>query len=213
MTTADLIERLAADLKPVSRGLLARRLALSLGAGAALSAAIMLSWLGPRPDIALALGSFSYWMKFAYTLGLGLAGFAAAARLARPIGQAAGAASAIALLLAGIATLAALQMATAPTPEWPRMMMGATADRCPWRIVVLSLPLLAAALLAMRAFAPTRLTLAGTAAGLVAGGFGAFIYAFACDETAAPFVAIWYSAGIFATAALGAILGRPLLRW
>jgi hypothetical protein len=66
---------------------------------------------------------------------------------------------------------------------------------------------------ALRQLAPTRLTLAGALAGLFAGGAGAFVYAFHCPETAAPFVALWYSAGILLTAGLGALLGPRLLRW
>ena len=73
-----------------------------------------------------------------------------------------------------------------------------------------------AAVVALRGkarLAPTRLTLAGALAGLFAGGMGAFVYAFHCPETAAPFVALWYSAGILLTTALGALLGPRLLRW
>ena len=50
-------------------------------------------------------------------------------------------------------------------------------------------------------------------AGLLAGAFGAWIYAFHCDESAAPFVIIWYTLGIAAIGALGGLLGRTLLRW
>jgi hypothetical protein len=61
--------------------------------------------------------------------------------------------------------------------------------------------------------APTRLGLAGAAAGLFAGGVGATVYGLYCEETAAAFVVVWYSLGMLACAALGAVVGRRLLRW
>jgi hypothetical protein len=55
--------------------------------------------------------------------------------------------------------------------------------------------------------------MAGFAAGLVAGGLGAAVYSFYCGETSMMFMAVWYSLGIFMLAAIGAVLGRLLLRW
>jgi hypothetical protein len=93
------------------------------------------------------------------------------------------------------------------------LMMGASANVCPWRIAVLSLPVFAGAFWALGKLGPTRLVVAGAMAGLLAGAFGAWIYAFHCDESAAPFVIIWYTLGIAAIGALGGLLGRSLLRW
>jgi hypothetical protein len=47
----------------------------------------------------------------------------------------------------------------------------------------------------------------------LAGAAGAWVYAFHCDESAAPFVAIWYTLGIALVGALGGMLGQWLLRW
>jgi hypothetical protein len=65
----------------------------------------------------------------------------------------------------------------------------------------------------MRGLAPTRLQLAGAAAGLAAGAAGAWVYAFYCTESAAAFVAVWYSLGIAAVTLAGAVAGRFVLRW
>jgi len=65
----------------------------------------------------------------------------------------------------------------------------------------------------LRQLAPTRLAIAGAAAGLLAGGVGASVYGLYCGETAATFVVIWYTLGIAAGAALGAVIGSRLLRW
>jgi len=79
--------------------------------------------------------------------------------------------------------------------------------------VILSLPALAGALWALRGLAPTRPRAAGLAAGLLAGGLGAFGYALSCTELSPAFVAIWYSLGIALAGALGAALGPRILRW
>ena len=91
--------------------------------------------------------------------------------------------------------------------------MGRSANVCAFLIALISLPLFAGVFWALRQLAPIRLTRAGAAAGLLAGATGATIYAFHCTESAAPFVAIWYTAGIALTTLIGAALGRWVLRW
>ena len=81
------------------------------------------------------------------------------------------------------------------------------------RPTMTALPTLLATFWALRQLAPTRLTLAGAGAGLFAGGVGAFVYCFHCTESTAPFIAIWYTLGVVLTMAVGAVLGRYLLRW
>src|SRR4051794_10129448 len=95
--TDDLIQSLSAELKPVGRGAAARRIALGLGAGAVVSAAIMLVWIGPRPDLAQALTTSMFWVKFAYAALAGLILAAATTRLSRPGARLGGLAVAIAL--------------------------------------------------------------------------------------------------------------------
>jgi hypothetical protein len=55
--------------------------------------------------------------------------------------------------------------------------------------------------------------LAGLAGGLAAGGLAAFVYAFSCDESAMPFVALWYTLPVLASGLIGAMVGRFALRW
>ena len=213
MTTTDLIDRLVYDLKPVARGAVLRRLAIGIGGGIAVSAVAMLFWLGPRPDLAAAAQTAPFWMKFFYTLLGATAGFWAVERLGRPGAAARGPALAGLAVLLVITLLAVVQISGAAKDAWPSLVFGGSATVCPWRIVILALPAYLGTLWAMRGLAPTRLTLAGFASGLVAGGFGALVYSFACTESAAPFVAIWYTMGILVTGLVGALLGRMLLRW
>jgi hypothetical protein len=213
VTTGELIDRLVGDLAPVRPGAVARRLALGIAAGALVSAAIMMAWLGVRPDIVAAAATLPFWMKFGYTFLLAAAGMWAVDRLARPAGRAGGASATAAIVVVALAVLALAQLVGSPGAAARRLLLGASADRCPWIIVVLSVPVLIGTLWAMRSLAPTRLGRAGVAAGLMAGALGAWIYAFHCDETTAPFVAVWYTAGIAAVGAIGGVLGRYLLRW
>jgi hypothetical protein len=92
-------------------------------------------------------------------------------------------------------------------------MMGRSHTVCPWRIAILSLPIFASVFWSLRRLAPTKPVLAGAAAGLLAGAAGAFVYAFHCDESAAPFVVLWYTVGIALVGLAGGLLGRFLLRW
>jgi hypothetical protein len=208
-----LIDRLAADLQPVPPRALERRLAMAFAIGLGLTAllvVLMLGMTGMRP-FGAAWGSPMFWVKLGYAVSFGFLGLSATPVLARPEGR-------IIWPLAMTAVLAILALAIGsmgwmgagfPLP----MLMGATALVCPWLILLSALPLLASLLVALRGMAPRSPTMAGLAAGLVAGGFGAAAYAIYCGETGMMFMAVWYSLGIGLSAGLGAILGRWLLRW
>jgi hypothetical protein len=81
------------------------------------------------------------------------------------------------------------------------------------RIFALAAPVYLALVWSLRRLAPTRLARTGAAAGLLAGGLAAAVYGLYCQESTAPFVATWYTLGVGACAAVGAGLGRWLLRW
>ncbi len=212
-TTDDLIASLTVDLKPVSAGMVARRIALGLGGGAVVSTVLMLAWLGARPDLAQALATPMFWMKFAYAALAALALAVALGRLSRP-GARLGVLTAVAAApFVVMALMAVARLAMAAPDARMHLVMGASANVCPWRIYIIGLPLLAGAVWAVRGLAPTRLTLAGLVAGGCAGALSALIYGFHCDETAAPFVAIWYTLGMGAVAALGGLAGSRWLRW
>ncbi len=213
MRTEDLINDLAERLTPVPPLWMERRLAGWTLIGALLSAGVMLGWLGLRPDLAAASLTGMFWVKFAYVLGLSLAGAGAALSLGRPGGRGTRGFALAFGLVAVLALVAAVSSLSAPVEARHRMMMGHSARLCPWFILAMSLPVLGSALIALRGMAPTRPALAGAAAGLLAGGTGAFVYAFYCNESAAPFIVLWYTAGIGASGLLGAILGRWTLRW
>jgi hypothetical protein len=213
MKTDDLIAALSADLEPVPRRAVGGRLALGLGAGIAVSFALMVLWLGMRPDLMPAMMTGPFWMKFAYAFTVAVFGFGLIDRLARPEGEGGMFGPLILVPLAVMIALALYQLAGATGAQRMALMMGGSSRICPRNIVILSLPVFVGVFWALRALAPTRLTLAGAAAGVLAGAAGTVIYAVHCTETAAPFVAIWYTLGIAAMGLLGAALGRLMLRW
>lgn len=213
MKTDELIALLARDATPVKRAALPMRIGMLALLGAVAAFVILVPWLGIRPDLAEAVTGSTYWMKTLYTLGVGVAGFALAERLSRP-----GAKGRIGWALAGffaaaIVAIAVSQIIATPPEQMHAALMGSSWDKCPWRILVLSLPGLAVILWAMRKFAPTRPALAGAAAGLLAGGIAATVYGLHCQEIAAPFVALWYSLGMISSAIVGSLIGSRLLRW
>ena len=65
----------------------------------------------------------------------------------------------------------------------------------------------------LRSGAPASPALAGAAAGLLAATAGATLYAFHCFDDSPLFVVTWYVLAALPVIALGAILGRRLLRW
>jgi hypothetical protein len=211
--TDDLIARLSADLKPV-RPMAMQRLLIGATLLATIVAAIAMNmWLGMRADFSTATGTMSFWSKFTYTLSVALLGGVATLALSRPDGRIRWPWLAALGLLAALVVIAVIQLLRAEPADMMPLVLGGTSLVCPWRIVVLGLPMLLGALLALRRFAPANPTLAGFAAGIMAGGAGAWVYSFACAETGMMFLALWYSLGILIVGALGALLGRIVLRW
>jgi hypothetical protein len=212
MKTADLIALLAADTGPIDSQSPTRRTALATLAGVLLSCAALVFWLGLRP-LGEAAHERSFWMKAGYAAALALAGWLMVGRLARPGGRL-GAGPVLALLaIAAIGGLAAAEMWRAPPGTGHALMLGQTWRLCSWRIVALAVPIYLALVWVLRRMAPTRLALTGAGAGLLSGAAGAAVYGLYCQESAAMFVAVWYTLGVAASAALGAAVGARLLRW
>jgi hypothetical protein len=212
MKTADLIASLAASAAPAPPAPVARGIAVASLAGAAVALAVLVAWLGLRP-MHEAMRTASFWMKAAYTVALSVAGAIAAVRLARPGGRLGAAPAIIVAAIAAMAALAALQILRAAPTDLAPLWLGRSWKSCSLHILALAAPIYLALIVMLRRLAPTRLALAGAAAGLLAGAVGATVYGLYCTETAAAFVVTWYSLGIAACAGLGALAGERLLRW
>ena len=213
MKTDDLISLLAVDTAAVPRRAAARQIAIALAVGVPLAIMTMLLTMGTRPDLAQAIGLPMFWTKVLVPAAVACAGFATLARLARPGVSARTGEWAIALPVLLLWLLAIAAYAGSPPSERAAMVWGQSWRTCTVSVLMISVPIFVAAFLALRQLAPTRLAHAGACAGVLSGAAGAAIYAFHCPETALPFMAIWYVAGIAATAAIGAAMGPRLLRW
>lgn len=204
---------LATNAVPVESNATARRFGIALGGGAAGAMLMMLVQLGVRPDIAEAALLPMFWIKLAFVACIAASGLIAAARLSRPGARIFPAPAVLAAPLLFVWSLAASTLVEVGASERAELVFGKTWDQAPLNIAVLSIPALAAAFWAMKGLAPTRLALSGAAAGLLAGGIGAVAYSFHCNVMTAPFIGIWYPAGVLIPLAVGAALGTLLLRW
>ena len=213
MKTAELIAVLAGGATPVSPGAARRRLVAACLIGAAMTAALFLTVRGVQPGSLAFARTAPFWMKTGYTVWLAIGGYLLAESAARPGLRPTGAAYVIGAALLSIICLAAMNLIVLPSGQWPAAWMGHSALICPFAILISATPAFVAVVLVMRGLAPTRLGFAGAAAGLLAGGVGAAVYALWCRETAAIFVATWYTLGVAACGGIGALLGPKILRW
>ena len=212
MRTADLIELLARDVRTTPPGVVNRRLFAALLAGGLVTLAIVALGLRCQP-LLLAAQQPWFWMKGAYTGLLTLAGAILVRRLSVPGARLGWAPlTAVLIILAMLALGVAQILAAAPAGRLA-LWLGHTWKVCSPLILLLAVPIYAFLVAAVRRLAPTRLALTGAAAGFAAGALAATLYGLHCPEQAAAFVATWYTLGIAAATALGAIAGSRLLRW
>lgn len=150
-------------------------------------------------------------------VGSGNASVAAAAfvlvrRVGRPGGRVGSAGLLLAAPIAIVAVMGAVQLRLAPEAE--RMgLAGPQRDRMPLAHRGPGRARLCGLLWAFRRLAPTRFPLAGFSAGVLAGSAAASVYALACTESGAAFLATWYTLGILGCGVVGALAGSRLLRW
>ena len=213
MKTDDLISMLSTGVAPVDPNFATKRFQWALAGGGTLAVLLMATVLGINPNLREAATLPMFWVKLAFPAALFLLGLLLTARVAIPgrpwrtLAQGVMIPVLIMFLLA-----AAVLFNAAPQDRLPQVL-GNTWHVCAISIALVSLPLFLATFWAVSGLAPTQLRLAGACAGLLAGGLGTVVYALHCTEMAAPFVAVWYTAGMALTSGLGALLGPRLLRW
>jgi hypothetical protein len=213
MNTDSLIETLSQDLKPVRKHALAHRLLLGILAGGAISLLLIGVLLGFRADLRPAMHGFAFWMKWSYTISIGIGALVVVSRLARPDPVALLRFWPLAIPFVALAAASIAEMAHVPPSDWLAMWVRHTWKICPWLVLMLSAPIFVGLLWSFRRLAPTRLRAAGAAAGLAAGAWAAALYCLHCPEVSALFVLTWYTLGIGFASALGSLVGPRLLRW
>jgi len=211
MKTDDLIDALAVSLEPVKP---ARPSIPYLAAAACASLAAVAILLGIRPDLPAGLQTPALWLKSAYTLALAGGGLWLVQRLGRPGADARPALRALLAIVALAVACGAVEMVLTPPSERLAEWLGRTWKICGRNILVVSCFTAPFVFLSVRRLAPTRLTASGAAIGMTAGALAATAYGVLhCPEPTAAFVATWYTLGVAAAGAAGALTGRFALRW
>ena len=213
MRTDDLTSFLATGAGAVRPNQTASRFAAALASGALGAALLMAALLGPRPDLGAALLLPMFWVKLAFVACLAAGSLLAALRLSRPGMRLAWIPAALAAPVLAIWLLAAIVLMRADAALRKALFFGDTWNTCPFLIALLSTPVFVAVIWAMQGLAPTRLRLAGAAAGLLSGALGTLVYSLHCPEIEAPFIGFWYLLGMLIPTTAGALLGPRLLRW
>jgi len=212
MDTDRLIHTLATDnesrVRPVGA-----TLALALPIAAAIALALLLGTIGFRPDILTAMRSPLFDLKFVVTLALALPAIALSVHLSRPEASLRGWAWLLALPVVVLALGISGEMMMPDRLPMMTRLIGHNAMLCLSVIPVLSLPILAAALLALRHGAPARPALARALAGLLSAGLAATLYAAHCIDDSPLFVATWYTLATALVTAIGALAGAKWLKY
>lgn len=213
MKTEDFIDMLATGITTVEKNVAARRYAMAIGFGALGSTLLMVTLLGVRPDIVESAQLAKFWIKLGFVGCLAGASLFAVLRLSKPGVRLGMAPSALATPVAVMWVFALFVMNAAEPAQRVKLFLGETWAVCPFLIAMLSVPVFAMVIWAMKGLAPTRLGLAGAAAGFLSGATGALVYCLHCPEMEAPFLGVWYLLGMLIPTVVGAMSGRRLLRW
>ena len=212
METDQLIRTLAADNAHRARPV-GFVLALALLSAAPVSVAMFFAELGVRPDVMIAMRNPFFDLKFAVTLALAISAIAVSLHLSRPEASLRGWVWML-LVPAGflVVGIGSEMMLPQRLPMMTRLI-GSNSRICMTAIPLMSLPLLAAALIGLRHGAPARPAVAGAVAGLLSAGLAATLYASHCTDDSPLFVATWYSIAAALVAAIGALAGSRVLRF
>jgi hypothetical protein len=212
METDQLIRTLAADNAHRVRSV-GFVLTVTLASAMPVSVAMFLAGLGVRPDLMTAMHNPFFDLKFAVTLALAISAIALSLHLSRPEASLRGWAWLL-LIPAGIlvGAIASEMMLPQRLPMMMRLI-GSNSRVCLTAIPLMSLPLLAAALIGLRHGAPARPAVAGAIAGLLSAGLAATLYASHCTDDSPLFVATWYTIATALVTAVGALAGSKVLRY
>jgi hypothetical protein len=213
MKTDEWVSLLATGIEPIDPRRTARRYGLAMLGGLLGALALTGGVLHWSPALSREVFEPMFWVRETYCATLGLLGFIVVTRAARPGTRLGLAPAGIGVVIVALWTLAAVVLMTAPAQRRAHLLLGATAAVCPFLIALVAAPLFIALLCVLRTLAPTRLRVAGAAAGFAAGSLGSLVYSLHCPELAPPFIGVWYLLGMLIPTTIGASLGPRLLRW
>lgn len=213
MNTQDLIRAVVADNASV-RPPIRRTMLWALAGGIAATAVAFALTLHVRSDFGWSIvHSHRFQFKFVYTLAIAIPALLLAWQLVRPDGRTRGLMALFVVPAVLLAVAAAIELASVPADHWAIYAIGQNAFWCVTMIPLLAAGPLAAMLYALRQGATSQPALAGAAAGLLASGIAATLYASHCVDDSPLFIALWYTPGIALVTAAGALIGKRMLRW
>jgi hypothetical protein len=160
-----------------------------------------------------ALETPRFLFKFVVTITLAASAFGLARALSRPGERWRRVLPYLAAASALIVLAVIVELIVLPPDIWAATMIGRNSMVCLAYIPLIGIGPLAIFLLALRRGAPTRPTLAGAVAGLLAGGIAATFYALQCTDDSPLFVATWYMIAITGLALIGAGIAHRFVRW
>ena len=207
-----LVDRLVADLTPVEP-MDNRATVVVLISLLAAAAALLLAWLGPRPDL-LALQLHPMFLLRSGTLAaLAVVSVAATLSQARPGVARHGQGWKVAAAMAALFPLVGAVMALA-NPDHARAVMAMPSG---WQCLCMSLisgsicavPMV----LHLRRGAPVAPERAGLLVGLAGGSLGALAYGLHCPFDSVVYIGLWYGLAVAGAALAGRLLVPRLIRW
>jgi hypothetical protein len=212
--TDDLIKFLGTNLEPVQRGQLRKTMLIAFAIAVGAVTAICLMWgMLPMPADAQG-GHFGFKaLTLIFTLGLAAAGGSSLVTYARPGQSVRKPQILMGLLLLIVVSAGIVALTTFDSATWSAMIRGGDWGTCLICIPIFAVIPFVAFIWALRKGAPTRLSLAGALAGLVAGALGSAAAVVHQTGDSIPAMALWYGVPIVLCAVIGAILGPRLLRW
>ncbi|WP_137390177.1 NrsF family protein [Rhodoligotrophos defluvii] len=212
MDTNELIQTLATNARPRAVSFSATWWG-GAAIAAAIAAGVFLATLGPRPDIAIALGTVRFLFKLVVTGTLAATAFAFVRMLSQPGEPWRRVLPYLAAAPALLAGAVMAELIVLPPEAWQAAMIGTNSRVCLVYVPLIGIGPLAVFMFVLRHGAPTRPALAGAAAGLAAGGLAAAFYAAHCPDDSPLFLAAWYTIAIAGLAFLGAAAANRLARW
>jgi len=210
--TSEFIRALAAD--PVPEPIhIRQRFFAALAVGLLGALVLYALFVGPRPDIDVALSTIRFNLKFVDALALALPALLLLLRLVRPDAQLGALALWLFAPLVLLAAAVAVELIVVPQHEWMARLIGQNMRYCTTMIPMMAAPILAALIFALRAGAPQHPGWTGALAGAASAGLASFLYASHCPDDSPLFVATWYPLATLICAAGGAWAGRRWLAW
>lgn len=211
MTTDQLITALAADVTPPRP--FGRWFGYASAIGIAGAGIVFFSAIGPRPDLAAALDTWRFLLKFLITVPLAIAATLATAGMSRPGSKSRYAPFAVPAPLGLLLIAALFELFVVPRSLWMARLVGSNSLNCMTLIPLLAIIPLAAFLSVLRHGAPLDPGRSGAIAGLAAAAIAASFYALNCFDDSPLFVITWYPLAASIVVGSGYLSGLRVLRW